>query len=95
MLPVLNFDNPIIKIYYLQKNSSRISFTLDVWTSPNTLAFLGVTAHWIDDSWKLKDTLLDFCQIHGAHSGENICNTFLETLEFFQLSSKVHMQHHL
>jgi len=30
---------------------TKVSIALDNWTSPNHLAFMGVTAYFIDDSW--------------------------------------------
>ena len=39
---------------------SKVSITLDYWTSPNTKAFMGITAHYIDDAWTLRSLLLDF-----------------------------------
>src|SRR3989440_5987391 len=43
----------------------KISFTLDVWTSPFTKSFLAITAHYIDKDWKLRNVLVDFIQIFG------------------------------
>jgi len=43
----------------------KISFTLDVWTSPSTKSFLAITAHYIDKDWKLRNVLVDFIQIFG------------------------------
>src|SRR5579871_2676490 len=34
---------------YLSKIQSKISFTLDLWTSPNNKAFVSATGHYIDD----------------------------------------------
>ena len=43
----------------------KISFTLDVWTSPSTKSFLAITAYYIDKDWKLRNVLVDFIQIFG------------------------------
>jgi len=45
----------------------KISFTLDIWTSPSTKSFLGITAHYIDKDWKLRNVLVDFIQIFGKN----------------------------
>ena len=50
-----------------------ISFTLDAWTSPNCIAFLGITAHWISENWQLNR----FHKLRGAHSGENLAEAFV------------------
>lgn len=54
---------------------------MDAWTSPNTMGFLGITAHYIDADWKLHDVLLDFIHLEGSHSGENLATVFLKCLE--------------
>ena len=51
----------------LQNIPGRISFTLDIWTSPSTKLFLSITAHYIDDNWKLRNVLIDFIQIFGKN----------------------------
>jgi hypothetical protein len=50
----------------------KISLAADAWTSPNKIAFLGVVGYWITDDWQLRQVLLGFERIHGAHTGENM-----------------------
>ncbi|KAL2903417.1 Zinc finger BED domain-containing protein RICESLEEPER 2 [Bienertia sinuspersici] len=50
---------------------SRISLTIDTWTSCQDLTYVCLTAHFIDQSWKLHKKILNFCQING-HSGDVI-----------------------
>lgn len=69
--------------------NSKISFTTDCWTSPNNIAFIGVTAHWIDDAFTLKSVTLDFVSLSSAHSGENICKKFVLILEQYSLGNKI------
>ena len=64
---------------------SRISLTLDCWTSPNTQAFMGITAHYIDDAWVSRSLILDFISLEGEHSGENMCETLVATCERFNI----------
>ena len=60
------YTNSIIKIQEaFQDVSGKISFTIDIWTSPSTKSFLAITAHYIDKDWKLKNILIDFVQILG------------------------------
>ena len=55
--------NDILKIYdyeksktmqLLERNDSRIAITTDMWTSNQKKRFMAVTAHFIDESWKLQ-----------------------------------------
>ncbi|CAB5196259.1 unnamed protein product [Rhizophagus irregularis] len=73
----------------LQNTSSKISFTIDAWTSSNNFSFLGITAHWVTENWKLKSFLLDFIKLEGPHSGANIKDAFLKSLKIFNIESKI------
>jgi hypothetical protein len=53
------------------------------------ISFLGITIHWISNEWELKNLLLDFIQLEGTHSGENLATVFLQSLEDFGISTKV------
>lgn len=45
--------------------------------------------HWITEDWKLQDGLLDFIDLSGPHSGENLCNAFVKSCHDFGILSKV------
>jgi hypothetical protein len=48
--------------------------------SPNVIGFLGITAHYIDASWDLKEVLVDFVDLAESHLGENLAHTFVACL---------------
>jgi len=78
------------KIKNILKNvSAKISFTTDCWTSPSSKSFMSITAHFIDDDWKLQHFLLDFIEINESHTGQNLKNAFLSGLENFGIEDKV------
>lgn len=96
---ILQVSKLIINVFYqiffnnifniLQGISSKISFTIDAWTSSNFISFLGITAHWISKEWELKSLLLDFVKLEGSHSGKNIKEAFLKSLKDFGITNKV------
>ncbi|KAI8550331.1 hypothetical protein RHMOL_Rhmol06G0097100 [Rhododendron molle] len=49
----------------------RISLTTDTWTSIQNLNYMCLTAHFIDDNWKLHKRILNFC-IVDDHKGDTI-----------------------
>lgn len=53
-----------IKNKYILKQS-KISFTQDVWISPNCVAFMAVTAHLIDKNFVMRDLTLAVPQVQG------------------------------
>ena len=60
------YRNNVDKIQEIfQDISGKISFTIDIWTSPSTKSFLSITAHYIDKDWNLRNVLVDFIQIFG------------------------------
>ena len=68
---------------------SKISITIDTWTSRNQISFLDITAHWISITWNQQETLLDFCQLKGPHSGENLSEELFKVLKEFDILNKV------
>jgi hypothetical protein len=77
-----------LKVFF-QNLDSKVSFTTDCWTSPNNLAFMGVTAHFIDKDWNMKAMTLDFSSLSGPHTGLNLYKSFVRVLDTFGLSTKV------
>jgi hypothetical protein len=67
----------------------KVSFTTDCWTSPNMIAFMGVTAHYIDNEWNLQACTIDFMNLPGSHSGSTLYEAFVSVLNTFQLKHKV------
>jgi hypothetical protein len=52
------------------------------------IGFLGITGHYIDADWKLKDILVDFIELQGSHSGENLANAFVKCLQEKRILTK-------
>lgn len=55
----------------------------------NGYSFLAITIHWITKDWRLQDKLLDFIDLSGPHSGENLCNAFVKSCHKFGILAKV------
>ena len=59
----------------LPQARSLIHYTMNLWTSPNHIALLGIVAHFADSNGCLNRILLALQEIEGVHSGENQCRT--------------------
>lgn len=70
-------------------SESKVSFSVDCWTSRNGHAFQGVVAHWITKDWELKAIVLDLSIIEGSHSGANLAESFGNVLTRFGLWNKL------
>ncbi|GES96811.1 zinc finger BED domain-containing protein RICESLEEPER 2-like [Rhizophagus clarus] len=67
----------------------KLSLTADIWTSTcNNDAFLGLTIHYIDNNWNLKNFLLDIISFTTRHTGNNIANAIKSVLTEFNLLEK-------
>lgn len=73
----------------LQSALSSIHFTLDLWSSPNSHALLGIVSHFTDEHGKLRSLVLGLPELQGEHSGENMASVFIDLLEDYQVASKV------
>lgn len=56
-----------LQIYQEEKNKLKrfirdqhVCLTSDTWTSSKNLAYMVITAHWINDEWNLQKKILNF-----------------------------------
>lgn len=68
---------------------SRVSVSLDAWTSPNHCPFLGIMVHFIDNDYQLRREVLGFEILTGIHSGANMADTVWSVLTEYGLLDKV------
>ncbi|XP_066582005.1 uncharacterized protein [Prorops nasuta] len=73
----------------LQKCTSKLSFTIDGWTSIASRSFYGITGHFIDEDWNYQSIVLDFVPSHGRHTGKDIAELFSKSLKDFGIINKV------
>ncbi|KAM0888634.1 hypothetical protein ACQ4PT_028216 [Festuca glaucescens] len=59
---VENFKKETKKaIDYMTKNQSRVAITTDMWIADSTKkGYMAITAHFIDDSWKLRSIIMRY-----------------------------------
>jgi hypothetical protein len=69
--------------------STRIHFTLDLWTSPNHRALLGIIAHWISQSGVLQSTVLGLRRFKGRHTGENQAESLWAVAQEYKIEPKI------
>ncbi|KAL1937047.1 hypothetical protein VTO73DRAFT_15573 [Trametes versicolor] len=66
----------------------RIHICVDGWTSPNILAFLGITAHWHHEG-EVLHIILDFVRLTNAHTGSYLAEKLIECLRSFGIEEKL------
>ena len=88
----------------------KISLSLDAWTSSNNYASLAIVAHYIMKTGnlgtipptycqhfidkKIEELLINFHELMGEHSGENMAEAVWETLTKYGISDHVHSPFH-
>ncbi|CAB4376342.1 unnamed protein product [Rhizophagus irregularis] len=84
------YEEDKVKMKALLKDlPSKVSFTMDCWTSPSTKSFLSITAHFINKEWNLQNIIIDFIQTQDLHTGSNIKDAFLLGISNMSLESKI------
>jgi len=51
---------------------------------------MGITVHFIDETWHLQQLTLDFIELEGSHTGKNIADELIEVLNSYGISTKVY-----
>ncbi len=67
----------------------KIHFTVDLWTSPNSLAILRVIRHYILESGLLQHLTLALKELDGAYSSENQAASIIEVINDYRIALKV------
>ncbi|SJK99091.1 uncharacterized protein ARMOST_02377 [Armillaria ostoyae] len=67
----------------------KVSISLDAWTSSNNIAFLATVAHYVTNEGQHEDLLIDFRELIGRHTGENMAEAVWDTLTLYGLRDKV------
>ncbi|KAF5372906.1 hypothetical protein D9758_001436 [Tetrapyrgos nigripes] len=76
----------------------RISTTMDLWTDPNLVPYMCVTAHWIQGkkapgsdkfALTLRAELIGFHRVPGRHDGEHIARAYLYVLDRVGITEKL------
>lgn len=73
----------------LDNHGGKISFGLDIWTSPNQIQTMGITAHFVSDDWKLINMVLDCHPFPGVHYGIDIYRLFESILVEWNLQDRI------
>jgi hypothetical protein len=69
--------------------ASLIALSLDGWTSQNLLPILAINAYWMSSDFQQYQACIEFVEIEGNHSGENLVYIVAMVLERFYISDKV------
>ncbi|KAI0283482.1 hypothetical protein BC826DRAFT_920618, partial [Russula brevipes] len=57
--------------------------------SSNMYAFMAIVAHYVNKDGQLEELLIDFRELLGEHSGENMAEAVWETLVMYGIEHRV------
>lgn len=67
---------------------TRHHICLDNWTSTNHIAFMGITIHYIDHKWRLRELLIGFEPLFEAHTGKHMAKVLAVVLVALALQDR-------
>jgi hypothetical protein len=73
----------------LQCITSRLSVTLDFWTSYEKIVYMSVKCHWIDENWVSQNVLLDVCRIPYPSTGSEVFQVLMDVLVMYNIDSRI------
>ena len=82
----LYFDEKANLKVQMKRTSHKICLTTDTWTSLQQVNYMCVTAHFVDDNWKLQKRVINFCPV-SSHRGHDIGVLLEMTLKEWDLQN--------
>jgi len=76
---------------FLSQHCGRVCLTTDFWTSCQNFSYMSLTAHFVDNNWKLNKKILNFCQV-SSHSGDIMAQTVWNCLSAWGLNQVLTMR---
>ena len=73
----------------LNSISGRLCLTSDVWTACTNSGYICLTAHYVDEEWKLNSKILAFCSMPLPHSGPELAQKIFDILVDWKIENKV------
>uniref|UniRef100_A0A7N0VBJ8 BED-type domain-containing protein n=1 Tax=Kalanchoe fedtschenkoi TaxID=63787 RepID=A0A7N0VBJ8_KALFE len=78
------------KVYeMMQRLQGRISIAVDMWTYPETAGYLCLTAHYIDNDWKLGKKILNFVTLDSSYTDDLLSEIIIKCLMEWNLESNL------
>lgn len=73
----------------MRQARSNIHLSFDLWTSANSIAFVAVVGHYIDDSGRLQTTLMGLRRVIGLHLGEIIAEQVVYIIQEYGIQNQL------
>ncbi|CAL2253579.1 unnamed protein product [Prunus armeniaca] len=67
----------------------RINLSVEMWSSPENVEYLCLTAHYIDEDWKLQKKVLNFVTLDPTHTEDSLSEVIGKCLMDWDIHSKL------
>lgn len=79
-----------VQIISLLQQQPSLCFTVDMWSSAWGHDYLGITVHFIDESWQQRELMLGLEHPYfDNHTGANLAQLFMSVLDDFGIADKL------
>ena len=73
----------------IQNQAKSVSLTLDLWTAKNRQGYLGITCSFLDNTFNLREFILDIAYIRYPHTANHILESLEQVLEEWKIRELV------
>ncbi|GAU89855.1 hypothetical protein RvY_02357 [Ramazzottius varieornatus] len=73
----------------LLDKADAVAINIDIWSSKRQRGYLGISVHFIDEKFRLRNFLLACPRFKGAHTADAILNLTVEVIADYGLQSKI------
>ena len=73
----------------IQDQAKTVSLTLDLWTAKNRQGYLGITCSFLDNTFNLREFILDIAYIRYPHTANHILESLEQVLEEWKIHELV------
>ncbi|XP_022749311.1 zinc finger BED domain-containing protein RICESLEEPER 1-like isoform X2 [Durio zibethinus] len=78
------------KVYdMLRKLQGRINLAVEMWSSPENSNHVCLTAHFVDDDWKLQKKILNFITLDSSRTEDMLSEVIIKCLMDWDIESKL------
>ncbi|KAJ8755709.1 hypothetical protein K2173_022703 [Erythroxylum novogranatense] len=78
------------KVYEkINRFHGRINISIETWTSQENSEFLCLTAHYIDEDWKLQKKILSFVTLDSSHTEDMLAEVIIKSLMEWDIECKL------
>lgn len=78
------------KVYeIMSRYHGRINLAVNMWTSPDQAEYLCLTAHYIDEDWKLQKKVLNFVSLDPTHTEDMLSEVIIKCLMEWEVGHKL------